>query len=131
MVCIKCLARASNKYDCPIQRCKNCGSGHNILLCHKSDHEKAFLLETENDISEEELKEIQDYTENIYTIKPSEKTTENQGKEISDCRSNEVRNVIQWAASGTKKREDKKSEADGADKIFMITNDIEEKKIYH
>ena len=93
--------------------------------------EKAFLLETENDITEEELQEVQDYAENIYTIKPTEKTTENQGKEISDCRSNEVRNVIQWAASGTKKREKEKSEADGADKIFMISNDIEEKKIYH
>ena len=127
MVCIKCLARTPSKHDCPIQRCKNCGSGHNILLCHKSDHEKAFLLETENDISEEELNEIQDYTENIYSIKPSGKTTESQGKEISDCRSNEVKNVIQWAASGTKKREEKESETDGADKIFMITNDIKVK----
>ena len=37
-----------------------CGSGHNILLCHKSDQDKAFLLETESDITDEELQEIQD-----------------------------------------------------------------------
>ena len=59
---------------------------------------------------------------------PRKKTTENQGKEISDCKSNEIRNVIQWAASGTKKREKEKPEVDGADKIFMISNGIEEEK---
>ena len=60
MVCIKCLAPVPNRHDCPVQKCKTCGSGHNILLCHKSDQDKAFLLETESDITDEELQEIQD-----------------------------------------------------------------------
>ena len=76
MVCIKCLAPVPNRHDCPVQKCKTCGSGHNILLCHKSDQDKAFLLETESDITDEELQEIQDYLDNVYTIKPTEKAND-------------------------------------------------------
>ena len=45
-----------------------------------------------------------------------------------DCKSNEIRNIIQWAANGTKKREKEMPEVDGADKIFMLSNGIEEEK---
>ena len=76
----------------------------------------------------ENYREIQDYVDNVYTIKPTEKANENQEKEMIDCKSNEIRNIIQWAANGTKKREKEKPEVDGDDKIFMISNGVEEEK---
>ena len=66
--------------------------------------------------------------DNVYAIKPTEKDNENQDKKLIDWKSNEIRNIIQWAANGTKKREERKPEVESADKIFMISDDIENGK---
>ena len=95
MVCIKCLARVPTRHNCPVLKCKICGSGHNVLLCNKNDQDKAFLIETESDITDEELHEFQDYVDNVFAVKPTEKDNENQDKKLFDCKSNEIRNIIQ------------------------------------
>ena len=37
--CKQCLSRVKKGHDCPVGKCKNCGMGHNILLCPKDQED--------------------------------------------------------------------------------------------
>ena len=64
----------------------------------------------------------------MFAVKPTKKDKENQDKELINCKSNEIKNIIQWAANGTKMKEKEQTEVDGPDKIFMISNTAEKGK---
>ena len=52
--CKQCLSQVKKGHDCPVGKSKNCGMGHNILLCPKDqeDCEKIFKVNEESSSDE-------------------------------------------------------------------------------
>ena len=55
--CKQCLSRVKKGHDCPVGKCKNCGMGHNILLCPKDQEDCKKIFQVNEESSSDEFTE--------------------------------------------------------------------------
>eukprot|EP00091_Calanus_sinicus_P015507 TRINITY_DN33837_c0_g1_i1.p1 TRINITY_DN33837_c0_g1~~TRINITY_DN33837_c0_g1_i1.p1 ORF type:complete len:101 (-),score=23.07 TRINITY_DN33837_c0_g1_i1:440-742(-) len=73
-LCLTCLSVPGKDHKCPVGKCRNCGCGHNIILCPKKEDEKTMLVkvvddETEEDSEDEAYDDFLNNRDNIHFAK--------------------------------------------------------------